>query len=87
MATIRKRGEKWQVQIRRVGRRATSRSFHHRRDAQSWARQMELEADRSELQTDTRVLKQITLGELVERYRDKVSIKKRGREVERIVLI
>ena len=86
MATIRKRGAKWQVQIRRVGVRSVSRSFHVRKDAEAWARQMEVQADRCELPDDPRALQQVTLGQLVERYRDTVSIKKRGAEVERIVL-
>jgi hypothetical protein len=46
MATIRKRGAKWQVQIRRIGFPAISRSFHIRKDAEAWTRQKELEADR-----------------------------------------
>ena len=86
MATIRKRGTKWQVQVRRVGVRSVSRSFHVRKDAEAWARQMEVQADRCELPDDPRALHQMTLGQLVERYRDTVSIQKRGSEVERIVL-
>jgi len=34
MATIRRRGAKWQVQIRRVGVRSISRSFDVRKDAE-----------------------------------------------------
>ncbi len=86
MATIRKRGAKWQVQIRRVGFPPISRSFHVRKDAEAWARQTEVQADRSELPNDPKILHRITLGQLVERYRDTVSVKKRGYEVERIVL-
>ena len=86
MATIRKRGAKWQVQIRRVGVRSVSRTFHVRKDADAWARQMEVQADRCELPDDPRALQQVTLGQLVERYRDTVSVKKRGSDVERIVL-
>jgi len=86
MATIRKRGAKWQVQIRRTGFPYVSRSFHVRKDAKAWARQTEVQADRSELPGDTKILHRITLGQLVERYRDTVSVKKRGYEVERIVL-
>jgi hypothetical protein len=41
MATIRKRGAKWQVQIRGVGVRPISRSFHVCKDAEAWARQIE----------------------------------------------
>lgn len=86
MATIRKRGAKWQVQVRRAGCRPVSRSFHVLRDAQAWARQTELQADRSELPSNPKALQRVTLGELVQRYRDTVSLRKRGYEVERIVL-
>ena len=86
MATIRKRGAKWQVQIRRVGVRSVSRSFHVRKDAEAWARLMEVQADRRDFPDDPKALQQVTLGELVGRYRDTVSVKKRGAEVERIVL-
>jgi len=74
MATIRKRGAKWQVQIRRVGFRSLSRSFHVRKDAEAWARQTEVQADRSELPTDRKALQHVTLGKLVERYRDTVAL-------------
>jgi len=86
MATIRKRGAKWQVQVRRVGHRPLSRSFHILKDAEAWARHIEVQADRGKLPRDPRVLNTITLGELVERYRDSVSVRKRGYDVERIVL-
>jgi integrase len=86
MVTIRKRGAKWQVQIRRVGFPSVTRSFLVRKDAEAWARQTEVQADRSELPNNLKVLHRITLGQLVERYRDTVSVKKRGYEVERIVL-
>jgi len=48
MATIRKRGNKYQVQVRWASP-ALSRSFLTRRDAELWARQTELQADRKEL--------------------------------------
>jgi hypothetical protein len=38
MASIRKRKGKWQVQIRRKGSGAVSRTFHVVRDAQAWAK-------------------------------------------------
>jgi integrase len=89
MASIRRRQDKWQVQIRRLGQRPLCQSFILRRDAEAWARQMEVQADRHELpqaHLDPKILDRITLGELVERYRDEVSARKRGHEVERIVL-
>jgi hypothetical protein len=82
MATIRKRGAKWQVQIRRVGVRPISRSFHVLKDAEAWARQMELVADRRDLPPDPKALQRITLGQLVERYLGTVSVRKRGYHVE-----
>ena len=56
------------------------------KDAQAWARHLEVQADRRDLPADPKALQQVTLGELVTRYRDTVSIGKRGHEVERIVL-
>jgi integrase len=86
MPTIRKRGHKYQVQIRRLGLRSVSRSFHQLKDAQAWARHMELQADRRDLPPDPKALQRITLGELVARYRDTVSPRKRTGAAERIVL-
>jgi hypothetical protein len=86
MATIRKWKTKWQVQIRRKGIRHTSKTFHALGDARVWARHMEVQADRHELPSDPKALARITLGQLVERYRDTVSIGKRTGGTERIVL-
>src|SRR5262245_13234467 len=47
---------------------------------------MEVQADRRDFPHDPKALEQVTLGELVERYRDTVSVKKRGSDVERVVL-
>jgi hypothetical protein len=46
MATIRKRGERWHVQVRRKGSPSITRSFLNKSDAQVWARQTQREADR-----------------------------------------
>jgi hypothetical protein len=47
---------------------------------------MEVQADRHDLPRDPKALQPVTLGLLVERYRDTVSVRKRGYDVERIVL-
>ncbi|GMO20728.1 site-specific integrase [Bradyrhizobium sp. TM233] len=86
MATIRQRGKKWQVQVRRAGSGAVSKSFLRRKDADAWARQMEIQADRSELPADSSVLKVVTLADLIARYRKEVTPKKRGGKVEDAVL-
>jgi hypothetical protein len=38
MATIRKRGEKWHVQVRRKGWGSVTRSFLKKADAETWTR-------------------------------------------------
>ena len=86
MASIRKRRGKWQVQIRRKGSGALSRRFHNLRDAEAWARHMEVQADRGDLPAHPAKLRKVTLGELVERYRDTVSPRKRTHKAERLVL-
>jgi integrase len=87
MATIRKRHGKYEVQIRRIGQPHISRTFIKRKDAQQWARQMELAADRHDLPTSVDRRKMaVTLGALVQRYRDTVTVRKRAAENERITL-
>ena len=86
MATIRKRGDKYQVQVRHAGMRPLSKSFHQLKDAQVWARQTEVQADRRDLPPDRKELERVTLGELVERYRTTVSVNKRSYDKERYFL-
>lgn len=86
MATLRKRGDRWQVQVRRKGQAQKTASFALRKDALEWGRQTELQADRRELPPDAKCLESITLRQLVERYRDEITKKKRGGETETIVL-
>jgi integrase len=86
MASFRKRGSKWQVQIRRKGLHPFSRSFLTLKDARAWARHLEAQADRRDLPPDRRVLDQMTLGDLVRRYLDSVTPKKRSCASERAVL-
>ena len=86
MATLRKRGHKWQVQIRRRHHPAISRSFHLRSDALAWARQKELELDRCGLATEHKALGALTVAAVVTRYRDEVVPRKRGADRETIAL-
>ena len=73
MATIRKRGNKFQVQIRRNSFSDITKTFTQLRDAKEWVRHLEIAQDRNELSIDHRELELITLGELVRRYRDKIA--------------
>jgi integrase len=78
MATIRRRGSTWQVQIRRHGHAPLSRTFRLKSDAELWARQKEAQLDRGELPVDTRVLRSHTLADLLERYAATIVPRKRG---------
>ena len=86
MASITKRNGKYFVQVRRCGH-SQSKTFTQRKDAENWAKQLELELERRDLPTDPRKkLKDVTLGSLIERYRDTVSIRKKSGKNEQIVL-
>ena len=67
--------------------KALSKSFHELKDAKTWARRMEVQADRHELPPDPKVLQEVSLGDLVRRYRDTVTPKKRGQIFEMAVYI
>ena len=86
MATIRRRGNKWQVQVRRLRTAPTTKTFINRKDAEVWARQSEIQVDRGSLHHDPRQLEHVTLGELVVRYRDTITPNKQSAKVETIVL-
>jgi hypothetical protein len=83
MASIRKHRDKWRVRIRPAGPPPISKSFGVRKDATEWATQMMVQRDRAELPADPKALQRISLGELVARYSDTVSITKRGHQNER----
>ena len=82
MATIRKRGSKWEAQIRRKGHRTVSRSFDTQTDANTWARRIEVGLELGNLELPERSKTEIKLGDLVERYLAEVTKDKRGREPE-----
>jgi integrase len=86
MATIRQRGDKWQVQVRRIGAPPVSKSFVLRKDTDAWARLMEVKADRLDLPADPRALRKLNLGDLIKRYQAEITVKKRGARVEHAVL-
>jgi integrase len=75
MATITKRGKGWYVQVRRKGFPARFATFRSKAEAAAWARTEEKllaseDANGGHLH--------VTLGELLARYRDTVSVGKRG---------
>ena len=78
MATIRKRGARWQVQVHRQGCAALSQSFLTKSDAEAWGRQKEVELDRGEVIVSDQSLKTHTLGALLTRYLEEEAPTKRG---------
>jgi integrase len=86
MASLRKRGSKWQAQVRLKGRPAGSRSFTFKSDAELWARQTEVALERDEFPDAWRSLKTVNLGELLERYEKTVTARKKGQAAERYLL-
>lgn len=85
MASIRKRGGKWQAQVRKKGAAPRSKTFTHKSDAMVWARNLERAIDTGETYDRSR-LAGLTVGALLERYRDEVTIKKRSAENEAIIV-
>jgi len=86
MATIRKRNGKYQVQVRVQGCKPISKTFSRLDDAKTWARLTEIEAEQTGLPADPRTLARTTVADILERYRDEVIPKKRGREIETIIV-
>lgn len=86
MATIRKRGSRYQAQVRRKGYPPISRSFQKLADAREWARLIETRADRQELAPSQKELGSMTLADLVKRYQREIVPKKKGGDTETIVL-
>ena len=82
MATFIKRGVKYQAVIRRKGFPTASRTFHRKSDAKEWARYMEVKADRGELPTPIKVLEGYRVRDILERYRDEITVKKRSADTE-----
>ena len=68
MASIRRRGKGYQVQIRRLGHKPVSKTFLLRSDAERWARAAEIDADRGLL--GNQICPKTRLAELLKRYLD-----------------
>jgi len=65
MATIRKRGHSWQVQVRKSAHSPLSRTFKRKADAERWARQVETDIERAPLGIDRSKLRSLTLRDLM----------------------
>lgn len=82
MATIRKLRGRWQAMVRRKGTAPRAKSFDSKSVAQRWARTLEAEVDLCRAMPDTRAAESMTVGDLMARYRDKISPLKRSSSSE-----
>lgn len=72
MASITKRGEGWQVKIRRKGTQSISRTFTLKADAETWAREVELEYERGNIAALRQDAQRITVAQVAQRYAEEV---------------
>jgi hypothetical protein len=82
VATFRRRGKKWQVQIRLRGQKQLSRTFTFKSDAENWARQLEASIERGDLNGPAAGIAASTLDELLDRYERTITRAKKGAESE-----
>ncbi|MCP9760234.1 hypothetical protein EGI20_13105 [Aquitalea sp. S1-19] len=80
MASIRKRGNSWQVRIRRKGYPLLSKNFPRKDQATRWAQQVESEFDRSPYAPTARP--ELSVGAALTRYGEEVSSQKKGARQE-----
>jgi len=78
MATVRRHRGKWQARVRLKGAKPVSCTFHRKADAERWGVETEARLQRGQLPCGLAHLRQTTLRQMLERYRDTVTVRKRG---------
>lgn len=79
MASIRKRGDRYQARIHRRGFPSVAKTFLTHRDALQWARKAEIGVERASV---TGVAKRLTVRDMVDRYATDVTPPKKGARSE-----
>jgi integrase len=72
--------------VRLRGAKPVSRSFHSKTDAYRWGQEAEARLQRGQTPTGLAELRRTTLRQLLERYRDTVTVRKRGHFNETIMV-
>jgi len=85
MATIRRRKNKYQVQVRRKDSPQVSKTFICYKDALRWARETEIKIDQNSLEFQHN-LSAVTLRSLIHKYIKEIVVHKRGVKVENSIL-
>ncbi|MCX5580965.1 site-specific integrase [Kaistia terrae] len=83
MASIRKRGSSWHVQVRKAGFPTLTRTFDSKDAAAQWSRDQERSIDRGDVEPSAHRLKDIVVHDLLQRYEDTVTCSKRSPDQER----
>ncbi|MDC1020220.1 site-specific integrase [Alphaproteobacteria bacterium] len=82
MASIRKRNNRWEVRVRRIGQPTQTKTFTLKTDAQKWAREAEIALEKGILLEKPKV-SPIMLWQAVKRYLEEVAIHHKGAASER----
>ncbi|MEW8111391.1 MAG: site-specific integrase [Candidatus Thiodiazotropha endolucinida] len=82
MATIRRRGNKYQVQIRKKGFPPLTQSFINKSTALTWIKKIEAEIERDQF-IDCSVAQQTHLSDILDRYETEIIPHKRGGSAEK----
>ena len=85
MATIRKRKNRWEAQIRIKGFKNTCKSFLYYEDAKKWAKEIERKIEQGSY-VDFSESHQTTLRDLLKRYLDEVSPQKKSYRNEKYLI-
>ncbi|WP_061943005.1 site-specific integrase [Collimonas pratensis] len=75
MATIQKIGKRWRARVRKQGFPAVSEMFDTKARAQEWASKVESDMRALKFQ-DERIISDLTLGTLIDRYTEEIGAKK-----------
>jgi len=81
MATIRRHYGKWQAQVRRANYPSQTKSFTLKKDAEEWARKIEIQIQQDDCGIQQKNFP--SFKEIILRYLEEVSKKKKGYQVER----
>ena len=80
MASFRKRSNLWQAQVRSKHVGSISKSFHKKSEAQKWAKEQEVLMQSGQWSRVNQ--SSLTLHDLMTKYKNEITPKKRGYEVE-----
>jgi len=85
MAHIRKRNGKWIAEIRKKDFKKIQKTFLRKSNATNWAQEIEYQMDKNQYE-DFSDSSKFTLGDLIKKYRDEITINKKGVQEEKYKL-